>query len=96
MATIKKSYGQDAGGNDMSTQVAVIRDYCISTGKKVSQAMVTERWGFTRLSAIIFILKDQLEREGGIYTVCDERVSGLNRFGNKVNFKEYWIEKVKS
>lgn len=96
MARTKKSYGQDAGGNNMSTQVAVIRDYCISTGKKITQAMVTERWGFTRLSAIIFLLKDQLEREGGVYTVCDEFVSGYNRFGNLCHFKEYWIEKVKS
>jgi len=79
----------------MSTQVAVIKDYCINTGKRVSQAMVTAKWGFTRLSGIIYILKDQLEREGGVYAVCDERVSGINRYGNKCHYKEYWIEKVK-
>lgn len=94
MAKTKKSYGLDEDGNLMSTQVAVIKDYCMNTGKRVSQKMVTDKWGFTRLSAIIYNLKDRLEAEGGKWAVRDEMVTGTNRYGNKCRYKEYWLEKV--
>lgn len=90
----KTNYGIDLNGDAMKTQVAVIKNYCLETGNRVSQMMVTEKWGFTRLSAIIFILKDVLETEGGRYKVCDEMVSCTNRFGNTVRYKEYWLEEV--
>ena len=91
----KKSYGVDASGKAMRTQVAVIRNYLME-GKhnRVSQKFVADRWGFTRLSAIIYLLKDDPEREGGEYAVFDQRMSVLNRFGNITHPKEYWIEKV--
>lgn len=92
MAGTKHSYGLGANDNPLHTQVAIIKDYCINTGNKVSQKFVTDKWGFTRLSAIIYILKDELEAEGGVYKVCDERVSCTNRFGNKTYYKNYWIE----
>ena len=94
MANKKRSYGVDSCGNSMETQVAVIKNYLLTTGKKVSQMMVTERWGFTRLSAIIYDLKDQLKRAGGIYEVRDEIATTINRFGTTVRYKNYWIEKV--
>ena len=94
MANKKKNYGVDACGNSMKTQVAVIKNYCLTTGRKVSQMMVTEKWGFTRLSAIIYDLKDQPKRAGGIYEVRDEIATTTNRFGNVVRYKNYWIEKV--
>lgn len=96
MARTKKSYGLSEEGNLMSTQMAVIKDYCIKTGKRITQAMVTEKWGFTRLSGIIFKLKEQLEREGNKFVICDEYVSGVNRYGNTCHFKEYWIEEAKA
>ena len=92
MATIKRGYGTDEDGNLMSTQVAVVRNYCIKTGKRVSQKMATAKWGFTRLSAIIYNLKDRLEREGGKWAVRDELVKSVNRYGDTCRFKEYWLE----
>ena len=91
---MKKNYGISETGQAMRTQVAVIKNYCLETGNRVSQMMVTEKWGFTRLSAIIYILKDVLASEGGKYRVCDEIVSCTNRFGHTVHYKEYWLEEV--
>ena len=91
--TAKKSYGIDAEGAAMRTQVAVVRNYLQqSPDNRVTQKFVTDKWGFTRLSAIIFILKDDLEREGGKQFVNDRRIEVVNRFGNITHPKEYWIE----
>ena len=82
-------------GKAMRTQVDVIRNYLQANPEhRVSQKFVADKWGFTRLSAIIFILKDDLEREGGKQFVNDRRMSVLNRFGNMTHPKEYWIEDV--
>lgn len=79
-------------GAPLHTQRAVIKDYCISTGNRVSQKWVTDKWGFTRLSAIIFDLKREFEEEGNVYVVKDATVTGVNRFGNETRYKEYWVE----
>jgi hypothetical protein len=77
----------------MRTQVAVVRNYLEEKpSNRVTQKFATDKWGFTRLSAIIFILKDDLEREGGKQFVNDRRLDVINRFGNKTFCKEYWIE----
>ena len=79
-------------GNSMRTQVAVVRNYLEKNpGSVVTQKFVTDKWGFTRLSAIIFNLKDDLESEGGKQVVSDRFVEGVNRFGNTTRYKEYWI-----
>ena len=88
----KREYGIDANGDAMRTQVAVVRNYMEQTGSPVTQKFVTDKWGFTRLSAIIFNLKDDLEEEGGSQVVKDRRIEVINRFGNKTHCKEYWIE----
>ena len=93
MAKTKKNYGIDLNGKTMRTQVAVVRNYLEENpSHKVSQKFVTDKWGFTRLSAIIYILKDDLEHEGNKQVVADEFKSCTNRFGNKTHYKEYWIE----
>lgn len=93
MARTKKSYGIDSDGKAMRTQVAVVRNYLEeNTDHRVTQKFVTDKWGFTRLSAIIFVLKDDLRREGGKLVVNDRRMDVTNRFGNKTFVKEYWIE----
>lgn len=89
----KKSYVVTDEGDALRTQVAVVRKY-MEDGHRVTQMGCTQMWGFTRLSGIIYILKDDLEREGGRQVVRDEYVSGINRFGNKTHYKEYWIENV--
>ena len=79
----------------MRTQVSVIRNYLLENpNHTVSQKFVTDMWGFTRLSAIIFTLKDQLEDEGNFFVVRDRRMDVVNRFGNMTHPKEYWIEAV--
>ena len=91
----KKSYGVSFDGKTLRTQVSVIRNYLLENPEhRVSQKFVTDKWGFTRLSAIIFILKEDLEREGGKFVVNDCRMSVLNRFGNMTHPKEYWIEEA--
>ena len=93
----KKNYGFDMDGNAMRTQVAVVRNYLEENpNNRVTQKFVTDKWGFTRLSAIIFILKDDLDREGGKQIVNDRTIKVLNRFGNVTHPKEYWIEAVEN
>lgn len=94
MESTKRSYGIDANGDAMRTQVAVVRDYMETTKNPVTQKFVTDRWGFSRLSAIIFNLKEDLDNEGGTQVVRDRRLDVINRFGNKTHCKEYWIEDI--
>lgn len=90
---IKNNYGINADGDTMHTQVSVIRNYLLQNpNHRVSQNFVTDKWGFTRLSAIIFIVKDELEEEGNLFVVKDRRMDVVNRFGNMTHPKEYWIE----
>ena len=91
----KSSYGVDMDGNAMRTQVAVIRNYLQENPEhRVSQKFVTDKWGFTRLSAIIYILKEDLRREGNKQVVNDRTITVVNRFGNPSRPKEYWISDV--
>ena len=92
MESAKRSYGIDANGDAMRTQVAVVRDYLERTKNAVTQKFVTDKWGFTRLSAIIFLLKEDLDEEGNKQVVKDRRLEVINRFGNRTHCKEYWIE----
>ena len=56
MKNTNKSYGIDADGATMRTQVAVVRNYLQENpNNRVTQKFATDKWGFTRLSAIIFI-----------------------------------------
>ena len=94
METTKRSYGFDANGDAMRTQVAVVRDYMASTRTSITQKFATDKWGLTRLSAIIFDLKEDLDKEGNKQVVKDRRLEVINRFGNKTHCKEYWIEDI--
>lgn len=88
-----RDYGIDAEGATMRTQVAVVRNYLQSNpNNRVTQKFVTDKWGFTRLSAIIYILKDDLEREGGKLFVNSRRISVPTRFGTISHPTEYWLE----
>lgn len=88
----KRIYGIGMDGSPLRTQASAIRSYMKETGNKVSQKFVTDKWGFTRLSAIIYIIKDDLARENKGEYIADRFVSCTNRFGNPTHYKEYWIE----
>lgn len=90
---IKHSMGTDSLGESMDTQRKVILEQ-MRRGRRVSQLSVTNEFGFTRLSSIIFDLKKRLEDEGGEYEIRDETVKGTNRYGNACHFKEYWLERA--
>jgi len=91
----KNTYGVGIDGQTLRRQVDVVRNYLESDpNNRVTQKFVTDKWGFTRLSAIIFVIKDDLEREGGNKEVCDCRLTVTNRFGNPTHPKEYWIQDV--
>lgn len=90
-----KCYGYNAEGLPLRTQEAFMKHYLISTGEHVTTRTVADKWGFHRLSALIFKLKNQLLMEGGVYVIKDRYCTGPNRFGIRATWKEYWIEKVK-
>lgn len=93
MERAKKSYGIDAEGATMRTQVAVVRNYLQENPQnRVTQKFVTDKWGFTRLSAIIYDLKADLEKEGGKQFVNSRKIEVVNRFGNNSRPSEYWLE----
>lgn len=85
--------GLDRNGSVMDTQRKVILNYMLD-GNVVSQMEVIRKFGFTRLSSIIYDLKEKLEREGNQYFIKDRTVIGTNRYGNDCRFKEYWIEDI--
>ena len=64
------------------TQYNTVLKHLTYYGKITSWEAFTD-YGITRLSAIIFNL-----RENG-YNICSEKRTATNRFGNKTSFSEY-------
>ena len=79
-----------AQGDALYDQRAVVKDLLLR-GERVSQIQMTQDYGFTRLSAIIFDLKQEFLKEGNKFTIGGERKSGTNRYGNKCHWKEYYL-----
>jgi len=83
----KKVYGYSADGTPLFTQRDVARDYLLSTRKGLSQNKCIELWGFTRLSAIIYDIKEDFK--GTCHRIITEDKSGVNRYGFPCNWTEY-------
>ena len=90
----KKSYGRDVDGKVLDTQLKVVKAYLMEKPgvHRVTHRFCEEKWGFTRLSDIIFRMKKQLVGTG--YEINDRKLDVMNRWGNITHPKEYWIEKV--
>lgn len=54
-------------------------------GGNITSWEAIQRYGATRLSAIVFKLK----KEG--FDIQDEWLEEYDRFGNKTRFKKYWL-----
>lgn len=87
------SYGKTDDGKTMRSQNDVIKNYLITTGFSLSQQDCIKLWGFTRLSARMYDIRDSIERNNEPYVVCTKMVNGTNRFGMPCKWKEYWIQK---
>lgn len=88
-----KNYGITKDGRVLRTQEDVVL-YALEQGTTVTQLWANEHWGFSRLSAIIFDIKDRLDREGSSFRVRDRICSGANRFGVNCHWKEYYLENI--
>ena len=70
----------------------VILDYLIRTRGRLSQLTMSRRWGFSRLSDIIYYLAPKLEAAGS-YVIRRERVYERDAAGKvRAWWTEYWIE----
>lgn len=90
-----KNYGITKDGRVLRTQEDVVL-YALEQGTTVTQLWANEHWGFSRLSAIIFNIKDRLEREGRNVRVSDRTCTGPNRYGIDSHWKEYYLEPINS
>lgn len=62
-----------------------VLDYLKNTRNGITSLEAINMFGATRLSAIIFDLKDKG------YIIKDRYEEGVDRFGNECRFKRYWI-----
>ena len=69
------------------TKIERVFNY-MNQGNTITQKEATELFGATRLADIIFRLKAR-----GVF-ISDKRLSENDRFGDKCNFKMYWIKNV--
>lgn len=90
----KRSYGRDVDGKALDTQLKVVKAYLMAKPgvNRITHNACEKKWGFTRLSDIIFRMKKQLVGTG--YEINDQKLDVMNRWGNITHPKEYWIEKV--
>lgn len=68
----------------MNKHTAVL-EYLKKTKKGITSLEAIEMFGATRLSAIIFDLKDRG------YIIKDNFEECIDRFGNTARYKRYWI-----
>ena len=90
-----KVYGYTADGTPLMTQRDVVR-YHLSQGNSISQAQAWANWGFSRLSAIIYDIKEDLRLENSGSTIVTIPRSGLNRYGIQTDWVEYRLQTKKS
>lgn len=68
--------------NDSKTQKVL--DY-LKTGKKITSWQAIQKYKATRLSAIIFNLKEKG------YPIRSSMVYDVDKYGNPVKYAEYWM-----
>lgn len=69
---------------DKQTQKSAVLAYMLA-GNRINSMKAFKLFGATRLSAIIFVLKDE------DFPICKEMKTEKNRYGEKTTFAEYWI-----
>lgn len=69
---------------NMVYKTRLVLKHLLDGGSITSWAAI-QKYGATRLSAIVFKLK----KEG--FDIQDEWVEEYDRFGNKTRFKKYWL-----
>lgn len=89
----KRVYGYTDDGKPLFTQREVVRNYLFS-GKSISQLQAWEMWGFSRLSAIIFDIRRDLDLEHSEYRIVAKDCSGVNRYGFTCTWTEYKLVKL--
>lgn len=85
-----KNYGITKDGRILRTQEDVVF-YALEEGATVTQLWANTHWGFSRLSAIIFNIRERLEKEGRGREVRDRVCTGPNRYGINSHWKEYYL-----
>lgn len=71
---------------EINSQVSAVL-YYLQKHKGITSIQAFEKFGITRLSAIIFVLR----RRG--YNIITIEHKGVNRFGNPVSYAEYRLIK---
>lgn len=85
----KANYGYAANGSSLRTQSEVIKNWMLThLGRAISQKECTDMFGFTRLSALIYILKNEYH-----LPIRSERRDCPNRFGGISTPMFYWLNK---
>lgn len=88
-----KTYGYDSNGRPLRTQKEVVRNYFLNnTGKAnaMSHEDCKTRFGFTRLSAIVFDIQNQ----DGIAVSRERRTVPTRYEGITAEPTYYWVEQV--
>lgn len=86
-------YGKNSEGVTMRSQTDVIKNYLVTTGFSLSQDECTKLFGFTRLAARMWDIKERIEKNDEPYLVCSKMQHGTNRYGMECKWKEWWIKK---
>lgn len=67
------------------SQVSVILDRLLS-GKSVTSYEAFKKYGITRLSSVIFMLRNRG------YNIKTEIIKSKSRYGNESQYAKYWME----
>lgn len=82
-------YGYDSEGRPMNCQCDVVKNWLLTNaGAKISQKTCTDMFGFTRLAAIIFTLKNDYGMP-----IKSEELACITRYDTSSKPMFYWIEK---
>lgn len=90
---MKRPYTYDKNHTPLYKQRQVVRNYLMTEGRSITQKECTDMFGFSRLSAIIFCIKEDLLADGGDYEVQTEYVFVENRYGGMSRVASYSIVK---
>lgn len=75
------------------SQSRIVENY-LKDGNRINQMECIDKWGFTRLSALMFIIRDRLMENNENYRVKSAWEKGINRFGRLTKWKNYWLEEI--
>lgn len=88
---MKRPYTYDKNHTPLYKQRQVVRNYLMTEGRTITQMECTYMFGFTRLSAIIFCIKEDLLADGGDFEVKTEYIMVENRHGGMSRVASYSI-----